>query len=89
MLRVAPERQDEFERDAVSRGRAILQGLGAHSVVVARGIEDPSSYLLLVEWDSVGAHVSIVENAELAAFRERADAFYAAAPSAAHFEPVA
>ena len=88
-LVVAPERREEFERDAIPRGREILQALGARSVVVARGMEDPSSYLLLVEWDSVNAHLAVVDDPDLAQFREWADGFYAAPPAAGHFERVA
>jgi heme-degrading monooxygenase HmoA len=53
---VQPGREDEFV--AAYRGvRDVLAGTpGCHAVRLVRGIESPSRFVLLVEWDSVEAH---------------------------------
>jgi heme-degrading monooxygenase HmoA len=48
---------EELFADAYRRGHPILAGTpGCRSVRMTHGIESPSRFVLLVEWDSVEAH---------------------------------
>ena len=53
---VHPGQEDEFT-DAYRVAREVLATTdGCRSVRMTRGIESPSRFVLLVEWDSVEAH---------------------------------
>ena len=57
LINVVPGREDEFVA-AYGKARAVLAGTpGCRSVRMTRGIESPSRFVLLVEWDSVEAHL--------------------------------
>lgn len=56
LIDVLPGHEEEFQA-AYAQGRPILAGTpGCRSVRMTRGIESPSRFVLLVEWDSVAAH---------------------------------
>jgi heme-degrading monooxygenase HmoA len=56
LITVVPGQEDAFAK-AYAEGRAILAATpGCRSVRMTRGIESPSKFVLLVEWDSVQAH---------------------------------
>ena len=49
--------QEELFQAAYARAReALVSTPGCRSVRMTRGVESPSRYVLLVEWDSVTAH---------------------------------
>jgi heme-degrading monooxygenase HmoA len=53
---IMPGRENDFEA-AYQAARPVLTGTeGCRSVRMTRGIESPSRFVLLVEWDSVEAH---------------------------------
>ena len=55
-IAVQPGREDEFLA-AYRSVREVLTGTpGCRSVRMTRGVESPSRFVLLVEWDSVAAH---------------------------------
>jgi heme-degrading monooxygenase HmoA len=57
---------------------------------VRRQAEDPSTYLLLVRWDSLEAHMAFRETELYAAWRSLTHHFYREAISVTHFhEPLA
>src|SRR5947207_14741047 len=57
LINVVPGQEDEFVA-AYAKARAVLAGTpGCRSVRMTRGIESPSRFVLLVEWDSVEAHL--------------------------------
>ncbi|WP_373080824.1 antibiotic biosynthesis monooxygenase [Zhongshania sp.] len=59
-----------------SRGSALLAAAaGCHSVKVGRGVESPSKFILVLEWDSVEAHISFTKTPGYAAFIELIGAF--------------
>ncbi|MEH1168814.1 antibiotic biosynthesis monooxygenase [Micromonospora sp. CPCC 205539] len=56
LIDVLPGHEDAFAA-AYAQAHAVLAGTpGLHSVRMTRGIESPSRFVLLVEWDSVEAH---------------------------------
>ncbi|HEY1488298.1 MAG TPA: antibiotic biosynthesis monooxygenase family protein [Micromonosporaceae bacterium] len=56
LINVIPGQEDAFA-SAYAKGHPTLAGTpGCRSVRMTRGIESPSRFVLLVEWDSVEAH---------------------------------
>jgi heme-degrading monooxygenase HmoA len=56
LIDVVPGQEDAFAA-AYAHGRPILTGTpGCRSVRMTRGIETPSRFVLIVEWESVEAH---------------------------------
>jgi heme-degrading monooxygenase HmoA len=57
LIDVIPGQEDEFAA-AYAKGRELVSGTpGCRSVRMTRGIESPSRFVLLVEWDTVEAHL--------------------------------
>ncbi|MGC4789027.1 antibiotic biosynthesis monooxygenase family protein [Micromonospora sp. DT178] len=56
LIDVLPGHENEFAA-AYAKGHPVLAGTpGCRSVRMTRGVESPSRFVLLVEWDSVEAH---------------------------------
>ncbi|MEV6371440.1 antibiotic biosynthesis monooxygenase [Micromonospora sp. WP24] len=56
LIDVLPGHEDAFTA-AYAQGRPVLASTpGCRSVRMTRGIESPSRFVLLVEWDTVEAH---------------------------------
>jgi heme-degrading monooxygenase HmoA len=88
-LAITPGREVEFE-EAMVRGRQILEEApGSGTVVVARGVEDPSTFVLLVEWESVEVHQAAMEDPAFLEFRDLVRSFYAGPAKVQHSAPVA
>ena len=81
--------EEEFEQ-AMQRGREVLEACaGSRSVTLSRGVENPSSYLLLIQWDSVDAHVAATQTEAFGEFRALVGPHFDGAPAMEHFAPVA
>jgi len=76
----------EFE-EAFSRARDVIsKSPGFISLKIVRGIERPSSYLLLVEWESLEDHtIGFRQSARYAEWRELLHHFYDPSPVVEHF----
>jgi heme-degrading monooxygenase HmoA len=76
----------EFE-EAFSRARDVIsKSPGFISLKIVRGIERPSSYLLLVEWESLEDHtIGFRQSARYAEWRELLHHFYHPFPVVEHF----
>ena len=90
LIDVRPGHEDAFA-GAYRQGRPILAGTpGCRSVRMTRGIESPSRFVLLVEWDSVAAHLENFRGTErFARWRGFVGPFFAASPVVEHFTDVA
>jgi heme-degrading monooxygenase HmoA len=76
----------EFE-EAFSRARDVIsKSPGFISLKIVRGIERPSSYLLLVEWETLEDHtIGFRQSARYAEWREILHHFYDPFPVVEHF----
>ena len=76
----------EFE-EAFSRARDVIsKSPGFISLKIVRGIERPSLYLLLVEWESLEDHtIGFRQSARYAEWRELLHHFYDPFPVVEHF----
>lgn len=56
LIDVEAGQEDEFATAYVKGHQVLVSTPGCRSVRMTRGIESPSRFVLLVEWDSVAAH---------------------------------
>lgn len=88
MLFIRPGAEADFEA-AFPQARAVItQADGVGEVTIARGIESPGTYLLLVEWPSVEHHTAFRESELFGRWRGVIGEFFAAPPEVEHFAPV-
>ena len=90
LIDVLPGREDEFEA-AYAKAYALLADTpGLRSVRMTRGIETPSRFVLLVEWDSVDAHLDNFRATDrFTQWRALIGPFFDGAPRVEHFDDVA
>ncbi len=90
LIDVTAGREQEFVA-AYRQGRAVLAGTpGCRSVRMTRGLESPSRFVLLVEWDSVAAHLENFRATErFHRWRGFIGPFFAAPPVVEHYTEVA
>jgi heme-degrading monooxygenase HmoA len=89
-LPVIPGREEEFERAFALAKGIIAASRGFIDLTLSRGIERPSSYLLLVHWESVEAHVQGFRGSPAyAQWTALLHEFYQPAPTVEHFAEVA
>ncbi len=61
---------------------------GSRGASLHRGVEDPDSFTLIVEWDSVEAHTNLTQKPEFEKFGGAITPCLAEAPDVRHVEPV-
>ncbi|WP_375475687.1 antibiotic biosynthesis monooxygenase family protein [uncultured Jatrophihabitans sp.] len=86
---VKPGAEDDFVA-AYRSARHILAGVsGCQSVRITRGVESPSRFVLLVEWESIEAHVQNFRNTDLfEQWRAAIGPHFASPPRVEHFADV-
>lgn len=89
LIAITPGAEDDFET-AFRSVRQVLAGTpGCRSVRMTRGIESPSQFTLLVEWDSVQAHVENFRDSErYTEWRAALGPHFASPPVVQHFHDV-
>lgn len=89
LLPVTPGREAEFEK-AVSLALPFIEGApGCHGCEVRRQEEDGSTYLLLVRWTSIQAHMDFRASDLFQQWRSLTHPFYQQPISVTHFhEPI-
>jgi len=89
LLPVVPGREADFETALSEALPLIAAQPGFVRLSVTRGIESPSTYLLVVEWDSLEAHTEgFRRSREYDAWRALLHPFYDPFPVVEHFAPV-
>lgn len=90
LLPVVPGREDEFEKAFTEAKQIIASSPGFLGLSLSRGVERPSEYLLLVEWESVEAHeVGFRSSPADNRWRALLHEFYEPFPVVSHFALVA
>ncbi|MFN8077990.1 MAG: antibiotic biosynthesis monooxygenase [Kineosporiaceae bacterium] len=89
ILPVRPGHEAEFEA-AIRQARPLIAAIpGFRGIQVLRGVESPSHYLLLVEWDSVEAHqVGFRQSPSYQQWRSLLHHFYDPFPTVEHYAPI-
>lgn len=87
---ITPGAEADFEAAMEQAKEVISQARGFRSLKLMRGIEHPSTYLLINEWDSVEDHMVGFRESELfVRWRELIGPYFAAPPEVEHFEAAA
>jgi len=88
-IEVRPGEEDAFVA-AYQRARPEVSGApGCRSVRMTRGVESPSRFVLLVEWDSVQAHTDDFRSTDrFVRWRETISPHFAAPPHVEHYADV-
>ncbi|HWU12306.1 MAG TPA: antibiotic biosynthesis monooxygenase family protein [Streptomyces sp.] len=86
-LTITPGREAAFE-EAFTRGhRVIAKAPGYRWARLVRQVEKPSTYLLLVGWETIEAHTVEFRESELfAQWRGAVAEYFAASPGVTHYE---
>lgn len=85
-LPLKPGSGPDFEQALPEALEMIRAAAGCRSVVAGRGVEEPDTYVLLVEWDSVQAHTDYTTTEQFKAFGGLIAPFFAGPPAVLHFE---
>lgn len=77
-----------FERAVAEAKPLIERAPGCHGLRLYRGIEHPSRYRLMVQWESVELHDAFRRTADFQRWRELAGPFFVSPPSVEHVREV-
>jgi heme-degrading monooxygenase HmoA len=85
-IEVTAGRENEFAAAYAEGHKVLIDTPGCQSVRMTRGVESPSRFVLLVEWDSVAAHEENFRGTErFVTWRALIGPFFAAPPVVEHF----
>jgi heme-degrading monooxygenase HmoA len=86
LIDIHPGQEDEFAAAYAKARFLVATTPGCVSVRMTRGVESPSRFVLLVEWDSVDAHVENFRGSErFGQWRGLIGPYFAAPPVVEHF----
>ena len=89
LIDVIPGREDEFVAAYGKARETLATTPGLQSVRMTQGVESPSRFVLLVEWDSVDAHENNFRATErFAIWRGLIWPYFAQPPHVEHFADV-
>lgn len=55
--------EEDFDAMMAEKGIPLLRGLeGAKAVTLGRGLENPDKFILLLEWETMDAHIAFTKN---------------------------
>lgn len=86
LIDVKPGSEEDFTAGYAQAAGLVSQTPGCRSMRMTRGIETPTRFVLLVEWDSVEAHERFRSSDRFATWRELIGPHFAAAPQVEHFQ---
>lgn len=90
LLSVRPGDEESFERDAREALTIITSAPDCHGAEIRRQVEDPTTFLLLVRWSSLEAHLAFRATELFTQWRALTWPHYESPPSVSHFnEPLA
>ena len=90
LIDVLEGREDEFAAAYRKAHEILATTPGLRSVRMTRGIETSTRFVLLVEWDSVEAHIENFRNSDrFPQWRAHIGPYFAAPPVVEHFTDVA
>lgn len=87
LVAVKPGTEQDFEAAMEQAKDVLAQAEGFQSFRLQRGIERPSTYLLLIEWGSIEDHMQGFRESDLfVRWRELIGPYFAAPPEVEHYE---
>ena len=88
LIDVHPGSAEGFTQ-AYAQAKLVITAVpGVQSVRMTHGIESPTRFVLLVEWDAISSHEAFRESAAFAEWRGHIGPFFAVPPSVEHFADV-
>ena len=89
LLTIAGGREAEFER-AFAKARPLIEKMpGFIELFLLRGVENESTYLLLVDWKTVEDHeIGFRQSPEYREWKELLHGFYEPFPTVEHFREI-
>ena len=87
-LTIRPEQAADFESAFAVAQQYIAAVPGYREHTLNRCLEQPGRYALLVEWDSVEAHMGFRQSAEYQPWKELLHHFYDPFPEVLHYSRV-
>jgi heme-degrading monooxygenase HmoA len=89
VLEVVPGAEQDFANAYRGIRQVLTSTPGCRSARMTRGIESPSRFVLLVEWDSVEAHEQEFRGSDrFGQWRAAIGPFLASPPDVQHFEDI-
>jgi heme-degrading monooxygenase HmoA len=89
LMSITPGSEADFEAAMAQAKDVVAQSAGFHGIRVARGVESPSTYLLLLEWDTVEDHmVGFRESDLFTQWRALIGPFFAQPPAVEHYDEI-
>jgi len=89
LIAVQPGSEADFEAALRQARDVVAQAKGFRSLRVTRGIESPSTYLLLLEWDTLEDHtVGFRESDLFGQWRALIGPYFDGAPAVEHYTPI-
>jgi heme-degrading monooxygenase HmoA len=89
LIAVLPGQEDDFLAAYGKAREALASTAGCRSVRMTRGVESPSRFVLLVEWDSVDAHLDNFRATDrFTTWRGLIGPYFDGAPTVEHFVDV-
>ncbi|MDQ1733188.1 MAG: hypothetical protein QOK10_3347 [Pseudonocardiales bacterium] len=85
LIDVTPGAEDDFEAGYRQAKQALASSEGLRSIRMTHGIETPSRFVLLVEWDSLDAHQAFRDSDRFAVWRAGIGPHFAGPPHVEHF----
>ena len=87
LIDVTPGSEPAF-RDAYVQARSVLEASGGRSIRMTQGVETPTRFVLLVEWDSVADHDAFRASERFGQWRALIGPHFAHPPHVEHFTDV-
>jgi quinol monooxygenase YgiN len=87
-LTIDPANAAAFEAAVAEAVPCFNSDPGCHGMALERIIEDPAQYRLIVQWESVAAHMAFRETPAFQVWRGLAGPFFVAPPVVVHSETV-
>lgn len=88
LIDVTPGAEQAF-RDGYAQARHHLEGgVGSRSVRMTQGVETPTRFVLMIEWDSVESHNDFRGTDGFAEWRKLVGPHFAGPPRVEHFADV-
>jgi heme-degrading monooxygenase HmoA len=85
LIDVTDGSQADFEAGFRRVRHALSDSPGCRSVRMTHGVETPSRFVLLVEWDDIAAHQAFRDSAALGVWRSGIGPYFSGAPTVEHF----
>jgi heme-degrading monooxygenase HmoA len=83
---IVPGQEDDFAAAYAHARELLVTSPGCRTIRMTRGIESPSTFVLMVEWDSLDAHeVGFRQSERFPAWRALIGPYFAEAPAVEHY----